>query len=238
MRVDGSGNLEGLDGMTGPLVKICGNLHLDQSLAVAGEGPDLMGWIFAPISPRKIEPDGARSAIREIRTRFPEILHAGVFADNSVEEILEVVRRVGELDVVQTTGSPEMIGGLRTALGGLVDDGIRIPAIVPVVRVAGVTTDDDLREYGQVQLFVFDTYVKGVPGGTGQRFPLEWVAGVSVPYLLAGGLKAENLAGALAHAHPAGVDVSSGIEDAPGMKNPEKLKKFIEIARSFRSTGK
>ncbi len=213
------------------LIKICGNVFRDQALMTAKAGPDLMGWIFASVSPRYIKPADAASVIHEIRICCPDIRHVGVFAENSVNEILSAAAEAGEgtLDFLQVHGGPALTESLRSRLPQA-----KIIPVIPVDPEGRELTDSDLDSYGPAPYYLFDTYSKKAPGGTGIRFPLSHISKITKPYFVAGGLNPENVSEVLQNSEAAGLDVSSGLELSPGIKDPEKLKKFIEIIRGRR----
>jgi len=207
-------------------IKICGNLFFENSLMVASFHPDYMGWIFSPFSPRRINPYSAEKTILHIRNTFPSIKHVAVFAGNSVGDIAKIVGKGSFFDCIQIVEGAGFFQDLRRHIG--VASGLDL---IPAVRVRKNITDMDLVRFGRVPFFVFDTYVKGQPGGTGKLLNTENIKQITRPYLLAGGLNSENVAGILesfGKKLPLGVDVSSGIEDSPGLKNRELVELFIK----------
>ncbi len=195
---------------------------------MASHEPDYMGWIFSPASPRRIAPEKARNLIRAIRRTRPGIRHVGVLARNTVPDIHRIVGAAGgELDYLQLVddgGLMEALRNERTHVG--------LPPIAPALRVKEQISDWDLRRRGPVPFHVLDSFVPGRPGGTGKRLAPELIREVRAPYLLAGGLRPENVREAVAGLHAMGVDVSSGLEDGiPGRKNPSKVAEFVRLAR-------
>lgn len=224
--------------MAGYLVKICANRYFRDSLAVAARQPDFMGWIFSPRSPRRIFVDQARPQLRAIRARYPRIRHVAVFADNSLFEIGSVLAALPEIDLVQLVGDAALTDSYRRLPGlwtGLLRRPLRLPALVPALRVGRAMTDQDLLPYGRPDLFLLDSYVRGVPGGTGHRLESDFVRGVRRPFLLAGGLDPENVVAALGATPAIGADVASGLElaGAPGRKDLTKVAAFIDAVRSI-----
>ncbi len=213
------------------LVKICGNRYLPDALRVADVRPDFMGWIFSPASPRRIPVPLAARLIARIRLLHPRIRHVGVFAHNSITEI-RTIRDMVELEHLQVVAPSGFVRGCRRLLfefGGCAP-------LIPAVRVRERLLDSDLSRYGPASLFVLDSFVPGRPGGTGVLMDTGLVRDIRTPFLLAGGLNAENVAAALrALPNVAGADVSSGIEVSPGRKDPEKLHRFIAAVRSARA---
>ncbi len=220
------------------LVKICGNRFFADSLLVASFRPDFMGWIFSPKSSRRVFPGQAREQIRAIRRLAPGIRHVAVFAGNSIPAIGVVLAEVPELDLIQIVADAGMIASLRE-LPPLNGAG-RVLPIIPVVGVRSPLQDADLLRLGTAPFYLLDSFVEGQPGGTGRRLPVEYLAHLGRPYLLAGGLNPENVVAALAETAAIGADVSSGLEDQgnPGRKNPRKLAAFMAAVRGSRRTGR
>lgn len=210
-------------------VKICGNTNLEDALYAAKAGADALGFIFAE-SPRRV----TASQVGAITANLPEgVEKIGVFADAPFEDIVHAVRE-GGLTGVQLHTSPDakLPVRLRTYFG---------PAL-KILRVVHYT-----QELKKNLSALQDTPVDGVLidsrtataiGGTGITF--DWQAarsGISdtaakIPVIVAGGLNAENVAEAIRTLRPWGVDVSSGVETAPGRKDPVRVKAFIEAARA------
>jgi phosphoribosylanthranilate isomerase len=204
-------------------VKVCGITRPEDGLLAAQAGADAVGFVFYPMSPRRIEPERAAAIARELP---PLVARVGVFVNASRDEMARVADEVG-LDVLQLHGdeSPAALDGLpRRAL--------------KAVRVGkGFTAEDALRYPGAAGVVV-DTRLIGetvMPGGTGTPFDWTLVRGLrdQVGFLmLAGGLTPDNVAGAISEVHPHAVDVSSGVERLPGRKEPERVKAFVEAVRS------
>lgn len=202
-------------------IKICGLTRVEDAVAADRLGADAIGLIFAP-SPRRVsletahEIDGALS---------PWITRVGVFVDASFEEIASVLSYV-PLDVVQLHGNepPDFVREARRRLGVRIVKGIR-------VRDASVLKS--LQQY-EVDAFLLDTYVPGIAGGTGETF--DWALAIPLakryPVILAGGLTPDNVAEAIGAVHPHGVDVSSGVESEPGIKDPNRMEEFVTRVRS------
>lgn len=201
-------------------IKICGNVFAEDAQLVAEQHPDLMGWILSPVSPRRVTLEQSRIGIELARRLSPQTLHVAVLANNSAAEIAEALSRLGtDFDLIQWTDPP---------------DNPSVPAgrLVPALRVRGPVRPEDLGRHGRVPFFVFDSFVPGKPGGTGERLDPQMLEDVRSPYLLAGGLKPDNLLAAWQSTPGAfGVDVSSGLELSPGRKDPQLLKEFFARAR-------
>lgn len=206
-------------------VKICGMTNRDDALLAAELGADALGFIFYPKSPRAITPEAAREIIRRLP---PFVLTVGVFVDEEPARVEEIAAFTG-LDWLQLHGaeSPEYC----RAMGRRVIKGFRIKGEESLALLAPY--------HGAVQAFLLDTYRPGTPGGTGQTFDWELARRAKEfgPIILAGGLTPDNVAEAIHTVRPAAVDVASGVEAAPGKKDPNNLKAFMEAARSVGGGG-
>jgi phosphoribosylanthranilate isomerase len=201
-------------------IKICGITNLKDALLAAALGADALGFIFYPKSPRALAPEAARAIIQQLP---PFISTVGVFVDEEAATVRELAARVG-LDWLQLHGkeSPEYCRSLgRRVIKGF--------------RIKDQSSLGDLAIYRDaVQALLLDTYKKGQTGGTGESF--DWQLAREArqfgPIILAGGLKPDNVARAIKTAQPEAVDVASGVEAAPGEKDPEKLRAFFEAVVS------
>ncbi len=201
-------------------VKICGLTRLQDAQAALELGADFLGFIFAE-SPRRIGVEQAAALVAALPERAVPV---GVFVDAPEEEILATVRRVG-LKAVQ--------------LHGAEDPGLcrRLPLpVIKVIRLRNLSSLEEIRRY-RAQYFLLEPQVAGKAGGTGVRADTALAARAvrSFPehrFLLAGGLGPENVREALRAVRPFGVDASSGLEEVPGIKSREKLKRFFEGVRA------
>jgi phosphoribosylanthranilate isomerase len=198
-------------------VKICGVTSVADALVAAEAGADAIGINFAPASPRRVTIETAAAVAAALPRR---ICRVGVFVDTSRDAVATIVRQVG-LDAVQFHGAEE-------------------PAYcegwpAKVVKAVRVRDAESLRAAAayRVDFILADAYVEGRVGGTGERVPLAWLDGVPRERLiLAGGLNADNVADAIRQVRPVAVDVASGVESAPGIKDAEKVRRFIANARA------
>jgi phosphoribosylanthranilate isomerase len=198
------------------LVKICGVTSVADALMAVDAGADAIGLNFAAQSPRRVSVDVAA----EIASALPRgVWRVGVFVDAARDAVQSIAERVG-LDVLQFHGSESV---------ELCDGWDR--KTIKAVRVRDAAALAQAAVY-RVDFLLADAYVEGIAGGTGQRVPLAWLGAVPRQRLiLAGGLTPENVAAAVNAVRPAGVDVASGVEREPGVKDPEKVKRFIANAR-------
>jgi phosphoribosylanthranilate isomerase len=198
-----------------PRVKICGVTRLEDALQAARLGADALGFNFWPGSKRFLAPAAARSIVERLP---PFVTPVGVFVNQPEAEIRRAAEESG-VRVLQLHGDepPELCA--------------RLPLpVVKAVRVGGALPLDALRAY-PVAAFLLDAPSAGY-GGSGATFDwslAEGVAGLG-PLILAGGLTPENVAAAVRRVRPYAVDVASGVESAPGVKDVSKMTRFIAAA--------
>jgi phosphoribosylanthranilate isomerase len=203
-----------------PLVKICGLRDAENIMAIAGLGPDLLGFIFYPPSPRFVG-HGFR-----VPDAVPAAMRAGVFVNEPLHDVLRLAHQ-HRLTFVQLHGHepPDFAAACRA-------EGLRV---IKAVAVSDKSGFDALSGYsGSVDYLLFDT---AGPRGGGHGVPFNWqlLAGYTgeTPFLLSGGLKIE-LAPKLQsfqHARLAGYDVNSGVEERPGLKSVAKTKEMIQFLK-------
>jgi phosphoribosylanthranilate isomerase len=197
-------------------VKICGITNLEDATSAAESGAAAVGFIFYPPSPRYIEPQKAR----EIIDRLPgHLVKVGVF----VNEQTEVVTKIFEdccLDIIQLHGdeSPEYCRQFPEGL---------------VIKALELKTEEDLKKAAgfAVTAILVDNRHAGLYGGTGKTANWELARRLSKPLILSGGLNEGNIADALKRVHPAALDINSGVESAPGKKDPAKIVQIMQIIK-------
>jgi len=200
-------------------VKICGLTNARDALWAARCGADAVGFVFVPGTPRYIDPLRAKAIVMELP---PFVATVGVFLDQPVEKVTEIMELCG-LNYAQLHGheSPRQCARLRRHR---------------LIKAFRVRTEADLAQlqHYRVDAYLLDAYVEGKPGGTGESFDWTVARGARSAgnVILAGGLRVENVAKAIAAARPYGVDVSSGVEREPGKKSRELVEAFIRIAKS------
>jgi phosphoribosylanthranilate isomerase len=199
------------------LVKICGITRPEDAEQAVAAGADLIGLNFWRGSKRFVDDKRAR----EIVAAIPHgVLKVGVFVNAHPLVVTDTVEDL-KLDRIQLHG--DEIAANWTWL--------RPEQIIRVVRVRDQASLKDSSVW-QASLFLYDAYAEGY-GGSGKRAPWDVVAaGARRPFLIAGGLNPANVAEAIRSTRPDGVDVSSGIESAPGIKDTRKLRAFIKKARA------
>jgi phosphoribosylanthranilate isomerase len=196
-------------------VKICGITNEEDGLLAVAMGADAIGFMFAP-STRQIAPTRARDIARRLP---PETLTLGVFKDQAPEQVVEIVGRAG-------LGGAQLSGHERAEDARWIRE--RVPFLVQAFT-AGSAALDHADEYGADALMI-----DGPKPGSGQVFDWSLAEGAPAGHrlILAGGLTPENVAGAIEVVRPWGVDVSTGVESAPGRKDPRKVRAFVQAARS------
>ncbi|MBA3636999.1 MAG: phosphoribosylanthranilate isomerase [Rubrobacteraceae bacterium] len=201
------------------LVKVCGITNAGDARVAAAAGADAVGLVFAD-SPRRVGVEDAR----RISTALPEnVIRVGVFVDEEPAEVLRISREVG-LDLAQLHGdeTPDTVTAVR-------ESGVKV---MKALRVRDAASIDALDGY-EADLFLLDAYSEKARGGTGERF--DWRVAKSLRgrdnIVVSGGLGPENVREAVEFFEPYGVDASSSLEDEPGRKNGERVRRFVLAAR-------
>lgn len=199
-------------------IKICGITRRTDALKAAACGADALGFIFYAGSPRHVTPETARAICRDL----PDgVVRIGVFVHEEPSKIIEIVDDCG-IDMIQLHGDEQP------------DDCRRFPAGRLIKAVSG-RVDGDLAASAQypVRAILLDHREAGRYGGTGRAS--DWgLAGrirAAYPLILAGGLHEGNIGEAIRSVAPDAVDINSGVENAPGIKDPEKIRNIIKIIR-------
>ena len=202
-------------------VKICGITELRDALKAHELGADFVGFIFFENSPRKIDTTAASRIIKGLPDGLEKV---GLFLNQDEEYVRRTARTCG-LDILQLHGreTPEYCARLRKDF-----------KIMKSFKIKDASSLEDVNDYDDVDFYLFDTYVKGMPGGTGKSFDWDLLKGKTFKkgIFLAGGLKPENVAAAVGKVSPYAVDVASGVEKSPGKKDHRLLKEFIDNAKN------
>jgi phosphoribosylanthranilate isomerase len=208
------------------LVKICGINSAEAADAAARAGADLAGLVFHRKSPRFVAPEAARALADRLRGRTRLV---ALLADADDETIASAIK-TAKPNYLQLHGreTPERVGALRSRFG------------LPIIKAIAVAEAADLAASAfeaAADLLLFDAKApEGTErlGGHGAPFDWQLLRGRNFlkPWLLAGGLTIENVARAVAASGASGVDVSSGVETAPGVKSPELIAAFVSAARN------
>jgi phosphoribosylanthranilate isomerase len=207
-------------------VKICGLTDPDNAAACARAGADIIGLVFYPKSPRHVEPSRAKAVIQALPAHVPAW---GVFVNEDLNVIMEIVRACG-LKGVQLHGQEPP--GLITALKNL---NLTVTKAVFASRDPGINTIDTW--YKAADFFLVECGQGTLPGGNAKTWDYRQVRKTARdhPVILAGGLCCDNIEQALADADPAGVDVSSGVESSPGIKDVELAAELIRRVKNAKS---
>ena len=211
-------------------VKICGVTTPETAAALSKAGARLAGLNFYPKSSRSVTPEQAARIAAAIA---PGVAKVGLFVDPDDAEIDAVLKAV-PLDLLQLHGdeSPERVAALKARFER------------PVMKVLKIARKEDLGQVkayaGVADRFLFDARPPkdrkdALPGGNAVAFDWRILAGQRFPkpWMLAGGLKPENLRQAVEISGAVAVDTASGVESAPGVKDPEKIRAFMEIAKTL-----
>ncbi len=202
-------------------VKICGITRCDDAALAEELGASAIGFVFYPESPRYIEPEGARIISEALG---PFIARVGVFVDEDPAVVMETVATAG-LTVVQLHGSEDP-GYIRQL------SEYSTTRRLGVIKTFRVGPGFDTVECGRYSsgAYLLDACEKGRYGGTGKTFDWEHALNCSAygKIILAGGLTADNITEAIRKVKPWGVDVSSGVEREPGIKDHDKMRLFIK----------
>lgn len=208
-------------------LKICGLTTLADARYCAGAGADFLGFVFHRPSPRYIEPEGVRQIADWLHG--PDLV--GVFVDESLESV-----RKSSTEAALTT--VQLHGDESPAFCASLD----LP-VIKAFRVKPDETAEMLKEKMEpyrdsVQYFLLDAYRDGVPGGTGSTIDWSVAAALATefPILLSGGLTPANISEAVETVRPLGIDLSSGVESSPGVKDFDLIADVFDVFDKVRST--
>ena len=206
-----------------PRVKICGVKRPEDIAAVLAAGADAVGLNFVARSPRYIGDRAAAAKLIDSAHGAP-LKWCGVFVDATLDEVCATAEAL-KLDVVQLHGdeSPEFARAVKLRLGTTVWKALRIGAAADLAVLAEFDCDG----------WVLDSKVEGVHGGSGKTFDWSLVSKIkrATELILSGGLHPGNVAQAIQQTSPDWVDVASGVESAPGVKDAAKIRDFVLASR-------
>ena len=208
-------------------VKICGLTREADMEAAAEAGAAYGGLVFFPRSPRHVEVPRARDLALAAPVGLAKV---GLMVDPEDTLLDDILAQV-PLDMIQLHGreTPERVAEVRARTG------------LPVMKAVGVAGPEDVARIGSYARVADQVLVDAkapkdaaLPGGNGLAFDWRLVAGarIAVPWMLAGGLTPDNVAEAVAMTGAAQVDVSSGVESAPGLKDPDRIRAFVTAAQT------
>ena len=200
-------------------VKICGITSPEDARGAADAGADAIGLVFYAGSPRAVNLDQAAEIVEAVP---PFVTVVGLFVDEPAGEIERILSGVN-LDMLQFHGDED-----AAFCAGFQRPWLKAVRVQPGADVAGACS-----AYPGARGMLLDSWQEGVPGGTGQTF--DWrlaPRAASLPIILAGGLNAANVAEAISQVNPVAVDVSGGVETAPGVKDVDMISEFVTAVRA------
>lgn len=195
-------------------IKICGITNLDDAIMVTELGADALGFIFTP-SKRKINPNKAREIIKKLP---PYVTTVGVFMDEALKKVNQIAKHTG-INIVQLHGSESALYCNKIKR--------------KVIKRISVNNNDTTKELiSRMEKYKVPAYILDPGAGSGNVFNWDLAIGIDFPIIIAGGLTPENVKNVIRLLEPYGVDVVSGVEQSPGKKDKQKVKRFIEEVRS------
>jgi phosphoribosylanthranilate isomerase len=200
---------------------MCGTTRVEDALAAVRYGVDALGFIFYAKSPRYISPVDAAEIIKKLP---PLIDRVGVFVNAPIEDV--VAAAAAGLSLLQLHGNESVEYCL--------DIRQRLPfcGIIKAFRVGEESRREDFTPYNEcADAFLLDTYVQGAKGGTGKVFDWSIIERLKLqrPVFLAGGLSSENVVNAIHEVQPFAVDINSGVESQPGIKDHARLAELLQL---------
>lgn len=205
-------------------IKICGITNIEDGLAAASAGADALGFVFYLASPRYVTPGRAREIIGSLP---PGLCTVGVFVNLAATEVLQIAEFCG-LDLIQLHG-------------GETQEYCRRFPRERLIKALSFGSEDEFTAMADypVRAFLVDAHDPVRFGGTGKtcNWNLAHKAAARHPLILAGGLSEENVIAALEAVRPLAVDISSGVETAPGKKDHEKIRSVIAAVRRHAASG-
>ena len=202
-----------------PRVKICGITSVADAHIASDAGADAIGLVFYEPSPRYVDIESAKRIAREVG---PFVTVVGLFVNAETEQIKHISQIVG-LNLLQFHGDEP----------AEYCEQFDLPYMKALRMREGLDVTDVAKAYRGTSAILLDAYRKGVPGGTGESF--DWARvpqDLDKPVVLAGGLTPANALAAAEQVKPYALDVSGGVEAAPGKKDPQKVKEFIQNAKA------
>jgi phosphoribosylanthranilate isomerase len=204
--------------------KICGITRVEDALAAVAAGADAIGLVFYAKSPRAVSPEQAAAIVQALP---PFVTSVGLFVNMPRDQLQALLRQV-PLDLLQFHGDESPADCEEYGR--------------PYIKALRVRPDEDLAatiaNYSGARGILLDTFVEGVPGGTGATFDWSLVpSDIAKPIILAGGLEASNVAAAIRQVRPYAVDVSGGVEASKGIKDANKIRVFVQAVHGAQCDG-
>ncbi|MGB0225911.1 MAG: phosphoribosylanthranilate isomerase [Litorivicinaceae bacterium] len=199
-------------------VKFCGLTHEEDIAQAVKLGVDALGFVFYAPSSRSVAPDHAAMLTSSVPAFVTRV---GLFVNEQPAVIQNIFERT-RLNLIQYHGdeTPEFC------------DAVGLPFIKAFRVRPGIDIQTEMERYPNASGFLLDAYVKGQPGGTGERFDWGMIPQSNAPIILAGGLSPDNAKDAIEQVAPWALDVSGGIETKPGRKDPDKMARFMNACRN------
>ncbi|MDP2928929.1 MAG: phosphoribosylanthranilate isomerase [Candidatus Omnitrophota bacterium] len=212
-------------------IKICGITNKKDAIDASELGVDMLGFVFYKKSKRYVEPKIVRDIVNELP---PFISRVGVFVNEDKDKVIEIAQECS-LDVLQfhADETPAYCAGFSAAkIGGSAYSGKDSYKVIKAFRIKDKDSLKGINDY-DVNFYMLDAYSSKDFGGTGKSFDWKMAENFEFlkPVILSGGLTPDNVSNAISTLSPYGVDVSSGIEDSPGRKNLNLMKRFVEKVR-------
>ncbi len=204
--------------MNQPRIKICGITRPEDALHAEAAGADAIGFVFVPKSRRNIPVEAAANIAAMLG---PYITVVGLFLDAARTDVEAALSAI-----------PDLVPQFHGQESGEYCDGFGRSYVKAIGVGNGMPAADELQRYQRASAFLFDSNVAGELGGTGHVFDWDVLRGYAgKPLVLAGGLDENNVATAIQTVSPYAVDVSSGVESAPGIKESGRVSRFINLVR-------
>ncbi len=203
-------------------IKICGITNAEDAAKAVYYGAWAVGFIFSKKSPRYISPSRARKLIEALP---PFVTPVGVFVDQSERAVRDICKFT-RIQTIQFHGEEKAVYCKRFSDF----------KVIKAFRIGAFFPADEIKKF-KVDAYLFDTYEKDVQGGTGKIFNWDLLKQhkIEKPVILSGGLNAQNVQEALDVTSPFAIDVSSGVEKSPGIKNPRLIRAFFDAANFKKS---
>ncbi len=204
-------------------VKVCGITNIEDALKAVEYGADALGFNFYPPSPRYLSPDQAQTILAKLP---PQVCRVAVFVNEVREKVTDILNQLHLLDGDQALSAVQFHGdedGEYCRGWGL--------KVIKAIRMRGPESLLELNDF-PADLFLLDSWSEGY-GGSGAQFRWSWIEDLDPSRLiLSGGLDLDNVQQAVTQIRPFGVDVCSGVEAKPGIKDHGKLKAFIDAVKA------
>jgi len=200
-------------------IKICGITRPEEARVAVASGADAIGLVFYAKSPRAVTVEQAQRIVQVVP---PFVSVVALFVNELADQISRILERV-QIDLIQFHGdeTPQFCNQFGRPW-------VKALRVKPGLDIQGLC-----KAYQGARGILLDSWQEGVPGGTGSTFDWELAPrNLSLPVVLAGGLREDNVSAAIASLQPAAVDVSGGVEQSPGVKDADKIRRFIAAVRA------